>query len=187
MFGAIFVGYAIYHHMYPEIFKVGSKFTDVRYGATNTVVLLFSSLTMALGIHFFQVNERKKAITSLAITIICGFIFMGIKYLEYTHKIHLGLMPGAWFTADHAALSQQLGGIEIPSNIALYFSFYYMMTGIHGIHVMIGMGLIGWILIRALKGEFGPNYYFPVEGVGLFWHLIDLIWIYLFPLLYLVS
>lgn len=176
MFGALFVGYFIYSNMYPEVFLEGSKSTDWRLGALNTVVLLFSSLTMALGIYYCQMNDKKKAVTSLALTILCGAIFMMVKYFEYSHKIHLGKLPGTWFTGD-------THGIE---NLPLYFSFYFMMTGLHGIHVLAGMGLVTWVMIRAARGEFGPDYYTPVEGVGLFWHLIDLIWIFLFPLLYLV-
>ncbi len=176
MFGALFVGYLIYANMYPEIFIEGSKSTDWRLGALNTVVLLFSSLTMALGIYYCQMNDKKKAVLNLGITILCGAIFMIVKYFEYSHKIHLGKLPGMWFTGD-------THGVE---NLPLYFSFYFMMTGLHGIHVLAGMGLVAWVMIRASRGEFGPHYYTPVEGVGLFWHLIDLIWIFLFPLLYLV-
>lgn len=187
MFGGLFVGYAIFHHIYPELFIVGSKFTDWKMGATNTVVLLFSSLTMALGIYYTQKGDRSKALTSLAITVLCGVIFMVIKYFEYSHKIHLGLLPGAWFTGNPAELAAYTGDLPIPSNLPLYFSFYYMMTGIHGIHVLIGMSLILWVMKRMAAGEFGPNHYTAVEGAGLFWHLIDLVWIYLFPLLYLVN
>lgn len=192
MFGGLFVGYAYFHKIYPEIFKIGSTFTDWRLGAANTVVLLFSSLTMALGIYYTQVGRHKKAMNMLLITIICGAIFMIIKYFEYSHKIHLGLMPGSWYSAeaqvviDHAR-AKLPGLTEIPSNLPLYFSFYYMMTGLHGIHVLIGMGLIFWMWLRMAKGWYGPQHFTGVEGVGLFWHLIDLVWIYLFPLLYLVT
>ncbi len=177
MFGGLFVAYAYYHSKYPELFKAGSQYLDWRLGAINTVVLLTSSLTMALGIYYVQKREQSKAVLMLALTIICGFVFLGIKYLEYSHKIHEGLLPGSWFHGE-------LGDVK---NLPLYFSFYFMMTGLHGIHVVIGMCLIGWVLKRTLKGEFGPDFYTPVEGVGLFWHLVDLVWIYLFPLLYLVS
>lgn len=192
MFGGLFVGYAIFHHIYPEIFKIGSAFTDWKLGALNTVVLLTSSLTMALGIYYTQTGNRSKAMMNLGITVVCGAIFMIIKYIEYNHKIHLGLMPGAWFSAAPEVIAeaarQKLPGLEvIPTNVPLYFSFYYMMTGIHGLHVLIGMGLIIWVMIRSSRGEFSPSHYTAVEGVGLFWHLVDLVWIYLFPLLYLVS
>lgn len=177
MFGGLFVGYIIYHGIYPEMFAFGAKSLDWRLGALNTLVLLFSSLTMALGIHYFQKAERTKALWALGITILCGACFMFIKYLEYSHKIHLGLLPGKFFHGDAGEFS----------NSALYFSFYYLMTGLHGLHVLIGMGLISWVWIRGYRGDFGPSYYTPVEGVGLFWHVVDLVWIYLFPLLYLIG
>lgn len=176
MFGGLFVGYILYASMYPDVFKYGSLSTDWRLGATNTLVLLTSSLTMVLGVHYCQVNQKSKAVFNLAVTIACGAIFMVIKYFEYSHKIHLGLMPGTWFAGDAHGLD----------NMGLYYSFYFMMTGLHGIHVLAGMCLIAWVMIRANRGEFSEKYYTPVEGVGLFWHLVDLIWIFLFPLLYLV-
>lgn len=189
MFGGLFVGYVIFHHIYPEVFRVGSKFTDWRMGAANTVVLLTSSLTMALGIYYNQLKQKNKAFWMLAITVVCGCIFMLIKYLEYSHKFHLGIAPGAWsHLNEHGIAELHAKGVEeIPSNLALYFSFYFMMTGLHGIHVLIGMGLIIWVMVRTARGEFDASYYTPVEGVGLFWHLVDLVWIYLFPLLYLVT
>lgn len=177
MFGGLFVGYIIFHNLYPEMFAEGATFLDWRLGAVNTVVLLVSSFTMALGIHYAQTNRPDKSFNALAVTLACGFIFMGIKYFEYAHKINLGLNPGELFTFGEAA----------TSNLALYFSFYFLMTGLHGSHVLIGMGLIVWVMIRTKRGEFNSNYYIPVEGTGLFWHLVDLIWIYLFPLLYLVG
>jgi cytochrome c oxidase subunit 3 len=186
MFGGLFVGYTIFHRIYPEVFHVGAKFTDWRMGTINTVVLLTSSLTMAMGIFHTQHGNKQKAMWNLAATVLCGFGFMFIKYLEYSHKIHEGLLPGAWFHGNFEELAH-ITGTEIPKNIALYFSFYYMMTGLHGIHVLIGMSLIVWCMIRLNRGDFGPDHYTALEGVGLFWHLVDLVWIYLFPLLYLVS
>jgi cytochrome c oxidase subunit 3 len=189
MFGGLFVAYALYHRMYPETFHIGSKFTDWRMGGTNTIVLLTSSLTMALGIHYTQTAKNGKAWVMLLITVLCGAMFMGIKYFEYEHKFHLGLKPGSWYTANAEEIAHEIGVTpqEIPANLPLYFSFYFMMTGLHGFHVLIGMGLIIWCMFRLRRGDFNPEYYTAVEGVGLFWHLIDLIWIYLFPLLYLVS
>jgi cytochrome c oxidase subunit 3 len=177
MFGGLFVGYIIFHGLYPDMFAEGAKHLDWRLGAINTVVLLFSSLTMALGIHFAQTNQRQKSFYMLGITVVCGLIFMVIKYFEYTHKFHLGLKPGDLFAFQGAE----------ASNLALYFSFYFLMTGLHGSHVLVGLGLIIWCMIRTKRGEFDAEFYTPVEGVGLFWHLVDLIWIYLFPLLYLVG
>jgi cytochrome c oxidase subunit 3 len=177
MFGGLFVGYAIYHAKYPEIFVAGSKFLDWRLGALNTVILLISSFTVVMAIHAAQTNQKKKILINLYITLICAGAFMVVKYFEYMHKIHLGLLPGALFSYADAEVA----------NLPLYFSFYFMMTGLHGSHVLAGMVLIAWLIVRAHKGHFGPKYYTPVECVGLFWHLVDLIWIYLFPLLYLVG
>lgn len=179
MFGAIFVGYAIYHNMYPEMFAEGAKYLDWKMGFVNTLVLIFSSFTMALGITFNQKNEPKKAAMALAITILCGAVFMVIKYFEYSHKFHIGILPGKYL--DVAKVGAE------HANLGLYFGFYYVMTGLHGFHVLLGMGLIAWCLIRTIRGDFSSQFFTPVEGVGLFWHVIDLIWIFLFPLLYLVG
>jgi cytochrome c oxidase subunit 3 len=179
MFGGLFVGYVIYHERYPEMFHVGASFLDWRLGALNTVVLLFSSLTMALSIYYAQVNNKKMVLINLYITLICAFIFLGVKYMEWSHKIHEGLLPGRLFHYEGAAAAVK--------NLPLYFSFYFCMTGLHASHVIIGMGLIIWLIRRAHKGHFGRNYYTPLECVGLFWHLVDLVWIYLFPLLYLIG
>lgn len=178
MFGGLFVGYAIFHRKFPEMFAQGATSLDWRMGFINTLVLIFSSLTMALGIYFCQKNDRRKAAISLAITILCGAAFMVIKYFEYTHKFHLGLYPGRFLAAEHT--------VEF-ANLGMYYGFYYCMTGLHGIHVLVGMGLIGWILYRTARGDFNADYYTPVEGVGIFWHIVDLVWIFLFPLLYLVG
>lgn len=177
MFGGLFVGYIIFHQLYPEMFAEGATHLDWKLGATNTIVLLFSSFTMAASIYYAQTNQRKKSMNMLLITFICGCLFMVIKYFEYMHKIHLGLTPGALFHFQDAQ----------ASNLALYFSFYFLMTGLHGSHVIVGMGLIAWVWLRSRKGEFSDEFYTPVECVGLFWHLVDLVWIYLFPLLYLVG
>ena len=178
MFGGLFVGYIIYHGEYPEIFKAGSYFLDWKKGAINTVVLLASSFTMAISIYYAQKNQMKKCQVALVTTILCGLLFMGIKYLEYSHKMHIGIFPGKFFTYT---------GEGFIEGLPLYFSFYYLMTGLHATHVIIGLGLIGWMLYKTFKKQIGPSHYVPLEYVGLFWHLVDLIWIYLFPLLYLVE
>jgi len=180
MFGGLFVGYILFHEKFPQMFHAGSRFLDWRLGALNTVVLLFSSLTMALSIYYAQLGKRSLTLINLYVTLACGFIFLTVKYFEYSHKIHEGLLPGRLFYYEGAEVQQF-------SNIGMYFSFYFTMTGLHGSHVVAGMGLITWLIIRTHRGEFGPEYYTPLECVGLFWHLVDLIWIYLFPLLYLVG
>jgi cytochrome c oxidase subunit 3 len=177
MFGGLFVGYTYYHALYSNVFAEGAKYLDWELGALNTVVLLVSSYTMAMGIHHAQNNNTKKCVINLWITLGCAFMFLCVKYIEYSHKIHIGALPGDLF---HLAA---------PHNpkLPLYFSFYFCMTGLHATHVIAGMALIYWVLRRAKRGEFSHEYYTPLEGVGLFWHLVDLIWIYLFPLLYLIG
>lgn len=179
MFGGLFVGYIIFHTLYPEMFAEGATYLNWKLGFINTLVLIFSSLTMALGIYYCQVNQRNKATLALAVTILCGAIFMVIKYFEYTHKFHLGIFPGEKLNLEMVKPEH--------ANLGLYFGFYYCMSGLHGLHVLIGMGLITWVMIKNIKGEFNSKYFTPVEGVGIFWHIIDLIWIFLFPLLYLVG
>ncbi|MDG0817264.1 cytochrome c oxidase subunit 3 family protein [Bdellovibrio svalbardensis] len=179
MFGAILVGYGIFHVLYPAMFAEGAKELDWKLGFINTLVLIFSSFTMAISIQLIQRNKTKQAAIALATTILCGAIFMVIKYFEWTHKFHLGFYPGRYLDlaktgAEHA-------------NLGMYFGFYFCMTGLHGLHVLIGMGLIAWLLIRTIRGDFHSQYWIPVEGVGIFWHIVDLIWIFLFPLLYLVG
>lgn len=183
MFGGLFVGYFIMHHIYPEMFAEGASHLDWRMGSINTVVLIISSLTMALGIMFIQKGDNRKAAFNLALTILCGAIFMVIKYFEYSHKIHAGFFPPGHLL-EH---TKQVGTAVANSNLGMYFGFYFAMTGLHGTHVLIGMCLITWVLIRTLRGDFDPSYFTPVEGVGIFWHIVDLIWIFLFPLLYLIG
>lgn len=177
MFGGLFVGYFLMHSAYPNTFAEGASFLDWRMGSINTVVLIVSSFTMAYSIHLIQTGRAKKANPMLITTILCGCAFMVIKYFEYQHKIHDGLLPLHFYHHEGAE----------NANLPMYFGFYFCMTGLHGFHVLVGMSLITWVLIRNLRGEFDEHYYTPVEGVGLFWHIVDLIWIFLFPLLYLVG
>ncbi len=184
MFGGLFVGYVIFHTIYPEMFAEGASYLDWHLGFINTLVLIGSSLTMALGIYYNQIAQPKKATYALIATVLCGAVFMVIKYFEYTHKFHMGIFPGMMLDAEKMA---EHGHPVIHSNLGLYFGFYYCMSGLHGIHVLIGMGLISWLTYRNIRGDFNPKYYTPLEGVGIFWHIVDLIWIFLFPLLYLVG
>jgi cytochrome c oxidase subunit 3 len=180
IFGGLFCAYAIYRALHPEVFVDGSQFLDWKLGALNTVVLLFSSLTVALAIRAAQTNNQGQIKMYLVVTIVCAGIFLVVKYFEYTHKIHDGLLPGEHFLA----LSET---VRNPDQAHIYFGIYFLMTGLHGIHVVIGMIVLGWVLMRSMKGEFGPHYYTPIELGGLYWHLVDLIWIFLFPLLYLIG
>lgn len=177
MFGGLFVGYFLMHGIYPEMFAEGASHLDWRMGAFNTIVLIFSSWTMAMSIFSIQNGNNPRATKLLIATLLCGVVFLVVKYFEYASKIKGGFLPGRYFSNTES----------VADNIGMYFGFYFSMTGLHGIHVLIGMSLITWVLIRNIRGDFNPEYYTPVEGVGLFWHIVDLVWIFLFPLLYLVG
>lgn len=176
-FGGLFLAYIVYRVSYPELYSAASEYLDTLMGSINTVVLIGSSVSVAFAIRSAQLNQKKKIIINLAITLLLATVFMVIKYFEYTHKFHLGIFPGQFYTFE---------GIDHPQ-APIFFSIYYMMTGLHGLHVVIGMGLMVWLIVKASKGRFSSSYYNPVEVVGLYWHLVDIIWIFLFPLLYLIE
>jgi len=265
LFGGLFCAYFIYRHNRPELFEYGHHALDKIWGAVNTVVLLISSLTMALGVRYSQIGDTKKLRAMLALTFLCGCGFMGIKAIEYSAKIEHGYLIGKHFdyrtvieheahatgaTAGHAAPGDAHAPAPVaahgepavfaPANVPAYvppeksafiepprgpsglvpethavphgdahgaaehadpnilpaegrprdahifFSIYFMMTGLHGIHVLIGMAVLAWLFVISRDGRFGPTYFTPVEVGGLYWHLVDLIWIFLFPLLYLI-
>ncbi len=176
-FGGLFCAYAIYRSWYPEMFSIAHRELNVTMGTINTVVLITSSLTMALAIRSMQLNNKGMTQIMLFLTILLAATFMVIKYFEYTHKIHVGQLPGKYYFFE---------GID-ANNPHIFFSIYFAMTGLHGIHVLIGIGVIAWLMIRTSKNEFSSEYYTPIEMTGLFWHLVDLIWIFLFPLFYLIG
>ena len=199
LFSGLFCAYVVYRGNRPEIFIYAHQFLDKKLGALNTAVLIFSSLTMAWAVRATQLEQRRAAVVLLSITLVCGFVFLGVKGVEYQHKWHEGLLWASQYKPQHhdsgeseSAAEGRSGvravnahGVE-PTNVGLFFSIYFMMTGLHGIHVIAGMLAIGWVLHRVRKGHFHRNYFGPVDYVGLYWHLVDLIWIYLFPLLYLI-
>ena len=176
-FGGVFAGYAVCHSLYPGAFGEASKLLSVVLGATNTGVLICSSLMMALAVRSAQVDDRKKLVRFLILTILLGLVFLGIKSVEYTHKFQEHLFPGPSFRFEGA----EGGGAEI------FFSFYFAMTGLHALHMIIGMGILVWLIVRARKGHFSSAYHTPVENMGLYWHFVDIVWVFLFPVLYLIS
>jgi cytochrome c oxidase subunit 3 len=275
LFSGLFCAYAVYRANHPEIFVYAHQFLDKNWGAINTVVLICSSFTMAMGVRCAQLGRTTALVVCLALTLLGGFGFLGIKYVEYKAKWEHGLLWGTHYKplhslsnheGDHQASTTHAGGpsegklvrgvslgesanpsigstavalhdptapasallasgtstvlmttaagvaVERsailpagsgpegvtqaareefahgaePRNVQTFFAVYFAMTGLHGVHVIVGMLCIGWVLIRSLKGHFGPEYFTPVDLVGLYWHLVDLIWIFLFPLLYLI-
>lgn len=255
MFGGLFCGYSVYRHLHPEIFEYGHQYLDRYLGATNTLVLITSSLTMAWAVRAAQMGNRRLLIALLCVTFMGGVGFMSIKGVEYAtkwkeaifighgnlfnpatvdakrdariheleeHALHVREAPKVAprvveaaqeppdpnaGTADEAkvkppnitpaGLVPEETHVEPPLQydelstqqkhyVYTFFAIYFFMTGLHGIHVLVGMGLIAWVILRSVRGDFGPTYFTPVDLVGLYWHLVDLIWIFLFPLLYLI-
>jgi cytochrome c oxidase subunit III len=244
----------VYRAMNPEVFVYAHYFLDTKMGAINTCVLLISSLTAAWAVRNAQLAEKKALMINIVITIACAFTFMCVKYVEYSHKYHDGLLPGHNFQpkeqiwelktfrdrhpeaaeyaeklakldekkaepaagagAEAAKGEGKVEKLERPSEEELepliaaglvgprsldpsahisrprmahvFFGIYFFMTGLHGFHVLIGIGIWIWMLLKASKGQFGPTYFGPIDFTALYWHLVDLIWIYLFPLLYLI-
>ena len=184
-FSGLFVAYGVYRSWYPELFKLCSHQLNKEMGAANTIVLLFSSFTAAMAVRSAQLGKTKHTSTYLLITIACAFGFLIVKYFEYQHKIHAGLLPGDYFHPHPDHLHPP--GTVLPDKTQVFFSIYFMLTGVHGLHVAVGIGVLFWVWLRNRKNEFGPQYFTPVDLVALYWHLVDLIWIYLFPLLYLID
>jgi cytochrome c oxidase subunit 3 len=183
-FSGLFVAYGVYRSWYPEMFKAASHQLDKIMGGTNTIVLLFSSFTAAMAVRSSQLGKRKATGNFILITIGCALVFLVIKYFEYHHKFDGGLLPGRFFHphAEHLVP----GSPPLPPNTGTFFSIYFMMTGVHGVHVAVGIGVLIWIWLRNNRGDFSAEYFTPVDIVALYWHLVDLVWIYLFPLLYLI-
>ncbi len=275
LFSGLFCAYAVYRANHPDIFLYAHHYLDRSWGAINTVVLLFSSFTMAWAVRSAQLNHQKALVILLAITFLCGCGFLCIKFVEYKAKFEHDLLWGLHYKPHNAEHSEESAGhdgtehavtgttshgetdqqemavhagaqdtaagedtqaaasvaeapvneahplevstiplaadspsglakpvehdahatdgehapppwMDSPKNVHIFFGIYFVMTGLHGLHVIIGMTIIAWLIVRTLKGHFSDAYYTPVDLGGLYWHLVDLIWIYLFPLLYLI-
>jgi cytochrome c oxidase subunit III len=176
-FGGLFMAYLVYRTAYPVAWAKSSEELNVYMGGLNTAVLICSSLTMALAVRAAQVGSRRGQIVNLILTILFGSTFLVVKYFEYAEKFKHHLVPG-----PHFAPAADLGyGSQI------FFALYFIMTGIHALHMVGGIVLMSVILVMAWRGRFGPDYYGPVEVSGLYWHFVDIVWIFLFPLLYLLG
>lgn len=250
LFAGLFCAYAVYRSNNPEVFVYGEQYLSKFWGGLNTVILLLSSFTVALAVRAASMNDNRKVVLFLALTLAGAGGFLVVKAIEYTNKFEHGALWGARFnpheeppaaahapatvaprllpedgldyaprtpwdqnqvvnerslvptapnvvklegTTDGRVAPEALehggaaAGAQEVRNKHIFFGIYFVMTGLHGIHVIIGMIVITWVLVRAAKGEFSARYYLPVDLVGLYWHLVDLIWIYLFPLLYLIA
>ncbi len=176
-FGGLFFAYLLYRVWYFDAFAEASRTLDISLGAFNTAVLIGSSLTMALAVRSAQTNQRSATVRWLISTIVLGCVFLGVKVVEYADKFEHHHVPGPHFISESPWAAQE----------QLFFSLYFTMTGLHALHMIVGVGIMSVITWMAAKGKFDEHYYTPVEMAGLYWHFVDLVWIYLFPLLYLVE
>jgi cytochrome c oxidase subunit III len=201
-FGGLFVAYMIYRIWYFDAFAEASRSLSLFWGGLNTAVLIGSSLTMALAVRAAQTNKRTATVNWLILTMILGGVFLGVKVIEYADKFEHHHVPGPSFVwaaheepaagaaaapdaAAHRELS--LSPAQLQNTTQIYFSLYFTMTGLHALHMIVGIGLMMVITWMAWKGKFDAEYYTPVEMSGLYWHFVDIVWIFLFPLLYLVE
>ncbi len=176
-FGGLFMTYLLYRWKDPNAFAAGSHELDITLGLINTIVLIASSLTMALAVRSAQTSQQRPLIRYLVATGTLGAAFLVIKYFEYSAKWHHHLVPGANFHFPG----------EVGGRAEMFFSLYFAMTGMHALHMVIGIGILVWILAGARAGRFSAEYYNPVENFGLYWHFVDIVWIFLFPMLYLIG
>jgi cytochrome c oxidase subunit III len=177
LFGGMFTAYTVYRFLYAEGFAEGSRHMDLLLGGINTAVLIVSSLTVALAVRAAQTGARGALQGFLGATVLLGLAFIGIKAIEYWQHYQEGLMPGVRFTFE--------GPLARP--VELFFLFYFIMTGIHAIHLTIGVGVVTTLLLMARRGKFSPESHDPVEVTGLYWHFVDIVWLFLLPLLYLLG
>jgi cytochrome c oxidase subunit 3 len=176
-FGGLFTAYLVYRSSYPEAFAAASHHLDVVLGTINTAVLIGSSLTMALAVHAAQLGERRTLMLFLLLTMALGAVFLGIKGVEYAHKFEEYHVPGPNFRFEEPYFRQA----------QIFLSLYFVMTGLHAIHMVIGLGIMTWMLVWAWNGTITKDYNSPIEISGLYWHFVDIVWIFLFPLLYLIG
>ena len=244
-FGGLFTAYLVFRSKYPMAFAAGSNHLDAFLGGANTLVLIVSSLTMALTVYFAQKSNRNMQVILIVLTMIFGATFLGVKAVEYTDKYNNGLVPMAginkrvkaepnaahveaeqkpcyehahgeeheyvnprgefqWHDCSLAKLAQdhnylttsekngyfsngEIDADKFRDKVRIFFWIYFVMTGLHALHMIIGLGLMSWLLYKAFKGTFSAEYYMPVEMSGLYWHFVDIVWIFLFPLLYLLG
>ena len=195
-FGGLFVAYMIYRIWYFDAFAEASRSLDLFWGGLNTAVLIGSSLTMAMAVRSAQTNQRKATVNWLILTMILGCVFLGVKVIEYADKFEHHHVPGPNFVWQEPGHEAPAGGghrelsltpSQLQNTTQIYFSLYFTMTGLHALHMIIGVGLMMVITWMAWKGKFDAEYYTPVEMSGLYWHFVDIVWIFLFPLLYLVE
>jgi cytochrome c oxidase subunit 3 len=206
-FGGVFLAYTVNRHAYPTAFGVGGNMLSLPLGAANTVVLIASSLTMAMAVWSATTSKKKLVPLFLIATLVLGCVFLGVKVKEYKDKFDHHLIPGYHFDISYCSKNPAACGLsakeaateaeevenglkvdpDLNAHAQLYFSLYFGMTGLHALHMIVGAGLLLWLIQESLKGRFDAAYNTPVEMIGLYWHFVDIVWIFLFPLLYLIN
>ncbi len=177
-FGGMFGAYTVYRTLYPAAFESTSHYMNVVLGGANTCVLILSSLTMVLAVRAAKIGSKKMLIFFLICTLILGFTFLGVKYFEYHEKWVDHHVPGPNFHYDQPQFAHQA---------EILFFLYFAMTGMHAMHMIVGAGLLITLIVMAARNRFSPEWYTPVDMIGLYWHFVDIVWIFLFPLLYLIG
>ena len=196
-FGGLFTAYLIYRNWYYPAFVSASHQLDVRWGTLNTLVLIVSSFTMAMGVWCSETKRKSGLVLCLSLTMLLGLGFLGIKTVEYSEKIEKHHVPGfhyslsSFLDPEHDAAAKAAGDKPLPLDMArhteVYFSLYFAMTGMHALHMIIGIAILGYMIFRAQAGAYTSGHVTFVENFGLYWHFVDIVWIYLFALLYLIS
>jgi len=191
-FGGVLGGYAVYRSRYGAAFAAGSHHLYLWIGVINTAVLLTSSFMMALAVHAAKLGQRKKLVTFLILTILLGLAFLGIKAVEYYLDYREHLVPGSIFEANWHELFPHIdtaypGSIMFLRNVQLFLMFYYIMTGIHAVHMIVGISIMIVLTVKSARGRYSAEYNSPIDMAGLYWHFVDIVWIFLLPLLYMVQ
>jgi cytochrome c oxidase subunit 3 len=176
LFAALFGAYAVYRYLFHHDFIEASRHIETWIGLVNTIVLVTSSFTVALGLHRATQGDGRGAALFFGLSVLMGFVFLGFKAVEYTHHFQEGQLPGRFYTYAEVT----------GPGASIFFALYFLITGLHGIHVVVGMTVLSVVGIRAARGAFTASWHVPVELAGLYWHLVDLIWIFVFPLIYLI-
>ncbi len=186
-FGGMFLAYAIYRHQDERAFAAASGKLDFWLGAINTAVLLCSSVTMVLAVHAAETAQRKPLVAFLTLTMLLGTVFLGIKGYEYHHKYEVGLMPLAGLPFDRLTFEREGLSEKEAGHAQMFFNLYFLMTGVHALHMLIGLGVMGTLLVKACRGGLLGEFAATVNITGLYWHFVDIVWVFLFPFLYLVG
>jgi cytochrome c oxidase subunit 3 len=176
LFAGLFTGYAVYRFEFPLAFTACSRHLNISLGTVNTVVLITSSFTVALAIYFVREDRPRAAAVCLVLTLLLALGFLGVKAVEYSEHFKEHALPGKYYAFE---------AVKVPG-AAMFYTLYFLMTGLHGVHVVAGMSVLSWLLWRTLQGRYSSRYNTGLEMGGLYWHLVDLVWIFLYPLLYLI-